>query len=152
MNTDKTLYIKKISDGAKVKSSFDSFGFAAMPIPWPSLEIKDYAKRDWPSEHGEDIYFPKSGAVLKPFELTIEFVCNSTELTKFCAFRDYLFGFDTSGSEMEIYDPYCKVGYKGVYVKKCDKPDIYCHDGISVKITFAVSRPNEKTELAYVAD
>lgn len=147
MAKDYTLLMKKNTEGSSVKSSLDDFGFAVQPIEWPALEIKELAKRDWPGEHGEDVYFPASGTKLKSFEVNIIFISESSWYNDYNNFVDYLFGMGYKGIEMMIYDPYYQRGYKGVYAKKINKPELFGEDGISFDVTFSVIKPNLNIEL-----
>lgn len=72
MTTDYPLLMQKAKAGSPVKSSLEDFGFAVSEIPWPALKVKEPAKRDWPGEHGEDVYFPPT-AKLEAYELAVEF-------------------------------------------------------------------------------
>lgn len=73
MAIEYTLLMQKAKDGSAVKSSLTDFGFAVGEIKWPVLKIKEPARRDWPGEHGEDVFFPPQ-IKLEAYDLEVEFL------------------------------------------------------------------------------
>ncbi len=128
MATEYSLMMQKTADGSEVKDSLADFGCAVSELQWPAVETQEVASRTWPGEHGEDVYIPQSGLKLKAYEMEVEFCYKgdvNTAYTAYKALRDYFIG---EGGLLRIYDPYWKIGRKGVYLKKFDNIEPYRSD------------------------
>lgn len=147
------IYLRK-STGS-VKSSLASFGFAVLDIPWPPFKAKELATRDWPGEDGEDVYIP-ARIPAAAYDIEIEMVykgSRETAYTKYCALRNYLSGADGSGAELMVYDPYKRIGRKGVFLKAMDDGEFMrsnVDEILSIPVTFRVSDPVTDITLTYV--
>ncbi len=144
MAKEYTLLMQKTASGSQLKSSYDDFGFAVRDIPWPDVETQEPAKREWPGEHGEDVYIPASGLRLQAYDLEVELLYKgeiNTAYAKYKALRDYLIG---SGGFLKLYDPYWKRGRQNVYVRKFGelKPiRTNVDECLGFKATFRVADP-----------
>lgn len=147
MAVEYTLWMQKTKDGSPIKDSLGSFGFAVCDMNWPAEETADVAKREWPGEHGEDVYISPSGLKLKAYDLEVQFSYKgsvNTAQSAHKAFRDYLAGIDGSGGELKIYDPYWRKGRQGVFVKKIGDLNLHrsnADESLSAKVTLRVADP-----------
>lgn len=145
--TRNTLLIRK---GGVTKSTFDDFGFATGEIPFPgSFEIKGFAERDCPGEDGERVYFPDQ-SYIKGYDLKVEFKTQYNIYgiyDRYRAFVNYLTGRDGTGTEMEVYSPWYRVGRKGVYAKAIEESRFVRDDDndsnsmIAIEVTFRITDP-----------
>lgn len=144
MAKDYDFLMQKSASGSQLKSSYDDFGFAVREIPWPDVETQEPAKREWPGEHGEDVYIPASGLKLQAYDLEVQFLYKGdtgTVYAKYKALRDYLIG---AGGFLKIYDPYWKRGRQAVYARKFGelKPvRTNIDECLGIKVTFRVTDP-----------
>lgn len=124
-------------------------GFYTGEINFPAnVEVKDFATRDCPGEHGERVFFPANSSI-KAYDLDVEFkYTGKIEVYRymFCAFRDKLTGQDGKGTELSIYSPYYRIGRQRVYVKSIQQKKFYRDDEtgeafISFVVTFRVTDP-----------
>jgi len=102
-----------------MKSSFGDFGFAVCELPWPDKKFKEPAKRDWPGEHGEDVYVPADGLKMEAYDLEAEFLYNGNVNSAYPAYRtfcNYLSGANGGGAELMVYDPYWRKGRTSAHI------------------------------------
>ena len=142
-----TLLMQKTTANSQLKSSLEDFGFAVCDLPWPEEKIKEVAKRDWPGEHGEDVYLPPSGLKLQSYEIEAEF-CYKGELDTaadaYTVFRNYLLGASGDGVELSIYDPYWAKDRTGVYLLEISDLSTIrsaVDEAVAFKAKFSVSKP-----------
>lgn len=82
--------------------------------------IKNVVSQDWPDEHGEDVWLPKTGIVNKAYDFEVEFIyyaddgMATEQIRAFCN--------EIKGKWLQVYDTYTKMGRRGVYVSEFD-PD-----------------------------
>lgn len=164
MDDRNTLLFKK--GNGSVINSYTQWGIVCCNVPFKAGgKVKQPAKRDWPDEHGEDVYLPSKLAFDgydADFELAYkgqELASNpfnlSLALTKINAFKKWLTGNDTtagSGSELKIYSPYSSIGRQGCYlleisdedprlVTKQENGNVYHENVVTFKVKFRVTDP-----------
>ena len=115
-----TLYIRR---GAATEQVVDiaNKGITCLSAPFlTAADAKPLPSRNWPDEHGDDIYFPAK-MMLAAYDEELTLGCMTTESAESLAaartaifnFIDWLTGNDTEnggGTELAIYSPYTTQG------------------------------------------
>lgn len=128
------------------KSTLADFGFAVTDVPWPVLETKELAARDWPGEHGTDVYIPQTLSIAS-YDIEVAMVykgSRNSAYAKYTALRDFLCGIDGAGAELMLYDPYKRIGRSGVYLVKIDDSAFFrtnIDEVLTLNVTFRVTDP-----------
>ena len=151
--------------GMKYEKPFDtlrSYGLFIKHAPYKVFpQIKNIVTQDWPDEHGEDVFLPKSGIINKAYDYEVEFIYLADDgmaTERIRAFCDKI-----KGKWLQIYDTYTIMGRKGVYVEEFDSdPTIrrrkvmgVDQDGASIirdyvyfKVKFRVNDPDTNVVLS----
>jgi len=107
------IYFKKMTENASVVDTFNNWNIVCKDFPFQLYgEAKELANHDWKDEDGDDEYIP-SILPIASYEIDVEFAYKGdmgTANSKIRSFLDYLTGRDGTGSEMQVYDTYTKIG------------------------------------------
>lgn len=134
-----------------------SYGLYVKHSPYKAFpQIKNLVSQDWPDEHGEDVWLPKTGIVNKAYDMDVEFIYYFDDGLATETIRR--FSNDIKGKWLQIYDTYTAMGRKGVYVSEFDadppfkrrKVQTYTlpggapaiRDYVSFKVKFRINDPN----------
>ena len=134
----------------------DKFKIICQDFPFKILpEPKDLPERDWPDEHGVDVYVPNA-IPMKPYTTDVTFLYvgdDETIRTDISDFINYLYGIIKGSSEdtvqsgrLAIYNDYTGIGRKDVIVSKVDNELFFDNssdpDAVAkFKVTFKVCDP-----------
>ena len=159
-----TLLLQKGS--GSVVNSYDEWGIVCCSVPFKAGgEVKDFPKRDWPDEDGEDTYFPQESK-LKAYDAEFTLAYKGQELasnpfdlglafTHIRDFKEWLTGKDSidgSGTELKIYSPYSSIGRQGCYLSEISSEEptvqmkqeggnLYHENVVTFKVKFRVTDP-----------
>ena len=121
-----------------------NFPFVLLPEP------KELPKRDWPDEHGIDVFVP-STRLIKEYDIDVEFLYVGTEQnirTDVGDFIDFLYGRNENavGSLLAVYNEYTEIGRKDIIVTEIENNMYYTKNGDSdsvaaFKVKFMVCDP-----------
>lgn len=157
------------TDVGNVVDTYAQFNVVCEEFPFKFLpEAKELPKRDWPDEHGEDVFIPSDGLVFKAYDVDAKFLYAYDGQTDWASsgtsddyptwvskkmrndlksFFSFITGRNTDGSPLlKIYDDYTKTGRRGVRYLSND-PDIFFYDDKNInaiaefKVKFRVSDP-----------
>lgn len=139
---------------SRTYSTAKDFAFVTGEVPYlAKTEAKELATRDCPGEDGERVYFPDR-LPLAAYDLEVEFKMYGPAMSVFKyynMFRQYLTGEDGTGTEIEIYSPYCNVGRRGVHMKSMGDPtfrkDADGEEFMSLEVIFHVTDPTTHIKL-----
>lgn len=168
MNAKYGLYIKKGND---IRNTMSVWNIGCISIPFRvGGTVKELAKRDWPDEHGEDVFIPAKlpfEAYDAEFEMAYvgkELASNPFDVSLACSqidnFKKWLSGNDSdegTGAELSIYSPYTTMGRK-CYLKeisgeephvqlKQENGNLYNENIVTFKVTFRVIDPMTNVSL-----
>ena len=60
--------------------TLDKYGLFVKHAPYKAFpQIKNLVTQDWPDEHGEDVWLPKTGIVNKAYDYDVEFIYYSND-------------------------------------------------------------------------
>lgn len=154
MTVNDILLIQKSDEGSVVKDTFHDFGFVTGELPYlAKSEFKDLAVRDCPGEDGERVFFPKE-LPLKAYDISFDLLCYEREVkayARYKALRDYLAGYDGTGTCMKVYSPTQCIGRKEVYVKSLGEPEYFIDNTgeyLKIPVTFHFADPRTDITLA----
>lgn len=147
MDNLNTLYIGKADSEGVVKDSLADFGMACGEIPFlAQIEAKDLGTLDCPGENGERSFFPDRLS-FKAYDIDVPFLYYGKlgeVYDNYKRFRDYLSGYDGTGSELIIFAPWCGIGRSEVNVSAIK--DLRYHrdedtDYLGFAVTFHIANP-----------
>lgn len=147
------------SDSMNYQKPFDTlekYGLYIKHSPYKVFPlIKDIVTQDWPDEHGDDVWLPKTGIVNKAYDFDVEFIYYDYDGMATEKIR--LFTEEIKGKWLQIYDTYTKMGRRGVYVVEFDADPAFKRrkiptimsdgtqailDYVYFKVKFRVNDPN----------
>ena len=99
--------------------TLEAYGLYIKHTPYKAFpQIKNLVSQDWPDEHGEDVWLPKTGIVNKAYDMDVEFIYYADDGMATENIR--AFANEIKGKWLQIYDTYTKMGRNGVYVSEFD--------------------------------
>lgn len=175
MDSRYTLLFSKGS--GSVVNSFTQWGIVCCQVPFKAGgETKDVAVRDYPDEHGEYAFIPKS-LKMKAYDAEFELAYSGKELatnpfnlslayTNIKSFKAWLTGNDDptnhpdgTGAELSIYSPFATIGRQGCYLleiydeeprvmTKYENGNNYNENVVTFKVKFRVTDPMTDVDLS----
>lgn len=140
-----------------------TFGIVCQECPFKYLpESKDLPRRDWPDEHGEDVFIPSDGIKFQAYDMDVKFLYVGKEsempvnLKRFMKFmyghmniinRSFVTGDNLSKNvTLKIFDEYTSIGRIGCIVKSVDDELYFFNDSnidaiAQFKVKFRVTDP-----------
>lgn len=118
--------------------TYQSFNVVCKEFPFKKLpETKELASRDWPDEHGSDVYVPSDGLKFKSYDIDVKFYYVGSQAnmsSEIGQFLNFIYGRNTGGSPLlSIYDEYTKIGKRGVYVLSVGN-DLFLYDDANEEV------------------
>lgn len=147
-------------------SSYTQWGIVCCNVPFKAgVKVKDLAKRDWPDEHGDDVFIPAK-TMFEAYDVEFEMAYAGQELasnpfnlslavTNINAFKKWLTGNNVpggSGAELKIYSPFASIGRQKCHLLEISDEDpclmtkqqngnVYNENVVTFKVKFRVNDP-----------